>query len=92
MSERVAFVIMPFGEEFDRIFKGLIEPPLSEAGYQVRRADTDDNPQSIIKEIIQGIYKADLVVADLSELNPNVMYELARTIYGAPNAPQFEAA
>jgi hypothetical protein len=71
-----AFVLMPFDSEFDKIFKDLIKPALEEADYNVQRADSITNQQNILKDIMRGIAEADLVVADLTSLNPNVFYEL----------------
>lgn len=73
---RKAFVLMPFDSEFDKIFNELIRPALEEAGYDANRADTIINQQNILKDIVRGIAGADLVVADLTTLNPNVFYEL----------------
>ena len=72
----MAFVIMPFGEEFDRIFKQCIVPPLASAGYHSIRADTQLNQRFILKDIVEGLMKADLVVADITAFNSNVLYEL----------------
>jgi len=71
-----AFVLMPFDPEFDAIFKDLIKPTLEEAGYDVKRADSILNQQNILKDVVRGIAEADLVVADLTSLNVNVLYEL----------------
>jgi flagellar motility protein MotE (MotC chaperone) len=71
-----AFVLMPFDSEFDKIFNELIKPALEEPGYDVNRADSIFNQQNILKDIVRGIAEADLVVADLTSLNPNVFYEL----------------
>ena len=73
---RKAFVLMPFDSEFDKIFNDLIKPTLEEAGYDVNRADSILNQQTILKDIVRGIAEADLVVADLTSLNVNVFYEL----------------
>ncbi len=67
---------MPFDLEFDKIFNDLIKPPLEKAGYDVNRADSILNQQSILKDIVRGIAEADLVVAYLTSLNLNVFYEL----------------
>nr|AWM02844.1 hypothetical protein CIT40_24320 [Bradyrhizobium amphicarpaeae] len=45
--------------------------------YKVLRADELPNPGSISHQIIKWLYDADLVVADLTGANPNVVYELA---------------
>lgn len=44
--------------------------------YTFTHAGDLDNQQNILKDIVQGIYCSDIVVADLSGLNPNVFYEL----------------
>ncbi len=71
-----AFVLMPFDPEFSSIFEQLIKPALEEANYNVARADSFIDQQNILRDIIQGIAKADLIVADLTTLNANVFYEL----------------
>jgi hypothetical protein len=71
-----AYVLMPFDPEFDKIFEKLIKPTLKEVGYGAQRADSIANQQNILKDVVRGIAEADLVVADLTSLNPNVFYEL----------------
>jgi len=71
-----AFVLMPFEAEFNEIYESLIKQSLVEVGYQVMRADSLLDQRSILREIILGITKADLIVADLTTNNPNVFYEL----------------
>ncbi len=71
-----AFVIMPFDPEFNSIYEQLIKPSLEDAGYEVRRADSIIDQQNILRDIVDGIATADLVVADLTTLNANVFYEL----------------
>ena len=71
-----AFVLMPFDEEFEDIYDYLIHGPLSEVGYEVKRADDILNQRNIMEDIVQSIIGSDLIVADLSTANPNVYYEL----------------
>lgn len=70
------FVIMPFHSEFDAVYGDLIKAPLEENGHTVNRADDVATHQSILRNIIQNISGADLVVADLTAQNANVYYEL----------------
>jgi hypothetical protein len=70
-----AFVIMPFGDGFDVVWE-IIQRPLVEAGYHAKRADTDPNHGSVLADIVRGIADARLVVADLTDSNANVFYEL----------------
>jgi len=51
----------------------------------VERADDHTNPGEITPVIVSAILEADLVVADLTDANPNVYYELAIAhAYGKP--------
>lgn len=71
-----AFVIMPFDPEFTPIYEDLIKPALEDAGYEVTRADSFLDQQNILKDIVHGLARADLIVADLTTVNANVFYEL----------------
>ena len=70
------FVLMPFDEEFDPVYKKFIKPVFEEAGFVVDRADDILSQQNILKDVLEGIHKSDLIVADLTGANPNVFYEL----------------
>ena len=67
---------MPFDDEFNSIYSGFLEDVLRAKGFEVTRADNIENQQSIMKDVIEGIVKSDLIVADLTSSNPNVYYEL----------------
>ena len=71
-----AFVLMPFAEEFDDVYKKFIKPVLEEVGFSVDRADDIESHQNILRDIVERIEKSDLIVADLTSANPNVFYEL----------------
>jgi hypothetical protein len=76
------FVIMPFSETtkehtkeyWDCFFKEFIKPALCEHGYKARRSTA--TPENIIKGIIQDLQSSNLVLAILTDCNPNVWYEL----------------
>ena len=72
----MAFVIMPLSDGFDKIYEGFLVETLREAGFEVCRADNIRSAQNILKDIVRGIEKSDLIVADLTDSNPNVFYEL----------------
>ncbi len=76
MSNKTAFVLMPFDDEFNDVYKHLIYDCLLNAGYAVKRADEIKGQNNILGDIIGGIVKSDLIVADLTGANPNVYYEL----------------
>ena len=72
----LAFILMPFGDEFDHIYKNVVAPALESAGFCAERADSRLDQQNILKDIVRGIDRADLIVAELTSLAPNVLYEL----------------
>lgn len=78
------FVIAPIGDpesdtrkRSDQILKHVIEPSVGEMGYKSIRADKISEPGMITSQVIQNIIDDQLVIADLTERNPNVFYELA---------------
>lgn len=81
----LCFVIGPIGKDggperrhADLLLHSVIKHVLQseEFGYRVKRADEDADPGMIGDRVISDIIHADLVVADLTDLNPNAFYEL----------------
>lgn len=71
-----AFVIMSYGADKLHIFD-VIKKQLSEEGITVFRADTVINQGSdIVSHVRNYIDESDIIIADISERNPSVMYEL----------------
>jgi hypothetical protein len=70
------FVMMPFGEWFDRYYAEIYVPAIKEAGYEPVRADELFTTGSVVEQIWEQIEKSKLLLADLSGKNPNVFYEL----------------
>ena len=78
------FVIAPIGEaesdtrkRSDQVLRHIIRPAAEECGYKAVRADEIDKPGIITSQVIQHVVSDPLVIADLTETNPNVFYELA---------------
>jgi hypothetical protein len=82
--ELICFVIAPIGAEgsetrvrSDRALRHVIGPAIQELGYEPLRADHIAEPGQITHQVIRHLVEDPLVVADLTERNPNVFYELA---------------
>jgi hypothetical protein len=84
----VCFVIMPFVERdedryptgfFAEVLRSLFTPAIIGAGLQVRTAKRAGS-DLIQSTIINDLLGADLVLADLTEHNPNVLFELGMRI------------
>lgn len=82
-SDLTCFVILPFKERevgrpkgfFDEVLGSLITPAGREAGFNVKTANRKGS-DVIQSTIINDLLSADLVLADLTEHNPNVLFEL----------------
>jgi tetratricopeptide (TPR) repeat protein len=71
-----AFVIMPFKPPFASYFATFYRPALEEAGYRAFRAWGGLSNEDYCDLLLKLISKCGLVWADVSELNPNVLYEI----------------
>jgi hypothetical protein len=84
----VVFVIMPFVERDDRHDTGFFEevlnnvftPAATEAGFTVKTARRQGS-DVIQSTIVNDLLEADLVLADLTEHNPNVLFELGMRMH-----------
>lgn len=76
MDERLAFLLMPFAEDLTRVYTSIVKPTVEAVGLVSRRADEFKTNKAIIQDIWKAICEARVVIADLTDLNPNVMYEL----------------
>lgn len=84
--EKTCFVIIGFGIKtdfetgrrlnLDRTFENIIKPVFDELHILCYRACDLEQSGVIDKKIYENILKADFVVADISTLNPNAIYEL----------------
>lgn len=82
-STITAFVIMPFVEKtqerpkgfFAEVLRSLITPAAIQAGFNVQTANRQGS-DVIQSTIVNDLLEADLVIADLTDHNPNVLFEL----------------
>lgn len=79
------FVISPIGQpnsdvrkRADALFKYVVQPAMAIFDFTTQRADHKYEVTSIVDSMIEEIQQADLCIINLTDLNPNVMYELGR--------------
>lgn len=65
---------MPFADEFFDVYEMLKKE--FQDDFEFSNAGEEDNQTNILADIIQPIFEADVILADLTGLNPNVLYEL----------------
>lgn len=91
MSKK-CFLICPIGKDgsdirkrSDKVMKFLLSPVCSQKGYEVIRADLIASANKISVDIIEHLENDDLAIADLTDCNPNVFYEIGyRKAKGMP--------
>ena len=81
MNKKTCFVIMPFGNtdstkksEWTSIYDNIIKPAVESSDFVCKRSKPTRG--NMIKEIVNDLNDSDLVIADMTDLNPNVCYEL----------------
>lgn len=82
-SMKKCFVVSPIGEEgsvtrinADKLFKYIIKPVCADCDFEAIRVDKLNDANSITQTIIDYLDKSELVIADITEHNPNVFYEM----------------
>ena len=77
------FIVCPIGNEdtetrkrSDSLYKHVILPVCKETGFEAIRIDKENTTGSITEEIFKHLNEDDLVIADLTENNPNAFYEM----------------
>src|SRR5688572_14057731 len=86
MSQKTCFVIIGYGIKtdfatgrdinLDKTYANIIEPVFKELDFLCFRASDITHSGMIDLPMYENILKADFVIADLTTLNPNVLYEL----------------
>lgn len=72
----LCFCVMPFGGELQAVYEFVIKPFVEKIGMKCLRADEIYGSRPIMDDVWRGIQRAEIVIADLTGRNPNVMYEL----------------
>lgn len=86
------FVMMPISDQgdyskghFSKVYEQIIKPAVEAAGYEAYRVDDNKISDTIMSKIFDAIQNCPMAVCDMSNRNPNVLYELGlRQAYDKP--------
>lgn len=75
-DSQLCFVLMPFSKRLQPIYDDHIRPVVSKSGLRCERADDIHSTGLITWDIWERINRCRFVIADLTDINANVFYEL----------------
>lgn len=75
-NQKYIFIAMPFKQEFENVYDFGLRLPIEKYGFLPIRSDKEYFEGSIMEEIKRRIRESAFVIADVSTLNPNVLFEL----------------
>jgi hypothetical protein len=75
VDPQLCFVLMPFTKTFNQYYKTILKPTVESEGFKCVRAD-EIYGEAIMTDIWNSIWRAAVVIADVTRKNPNVNYEL----------------
>jgi hypothetical protein len=76
LDPQLCFVLMPFDVKFQPLYDDHVKAVVSRSGLRCERADDIRGPTLITWDIWERINRARFLIADLTDQNPNVFYEL----------------
>ena len=76
IAQNSCFYIGPFEQPFDRIYGEQLKSVTDTYGLRLTRGDEIYGVRPIMEDVWEAINTAELIVADITHRNPNVMYEL----------------
>jgi hypothetical protein len=71
-----AFIVMQFTTPYNEVYRDAIQPLVADIGFEPIRVDDIADPGIIINDISMHITEASVIIAEISEANPNVYYEV----------------
>ncbi|GAI00370.1 unnamed protein product [marine sediment metagenome] len=76
VDDKLCFVVMPFDKAYRSVYDEAIKSSVRRTGLSCKRADDIFGVSPIVSDIWEYINKARLIIADLTDRNPNVFYEV----------------
>jgi len=77
VDEKLCFVLMPFSpKKLTEIYERYVKRSVQQLDMRCERADDMVLPTAVMRDVWEQINRAAVVIADLTDRNPNVFYEL----------------
>lgn len=76
LPKKYLSTLMPFDSKFKNVYLLAIKPACQACGVTCTRLDEMVFSEGMLDQIYAQIDKADFIIADMSERNPNVFYEV----------------
>lgn len=78
IDPKLCFIVMPFGsDELNDVYEYFVKPAIEESSTLIcERGDDLFGSNPVMDDIRRSIERARLIVADLTDRNPNVFYEV----------------
>lgn len=80
MTTPTAFIVMPYQEPYETVYKSAVQPVLSKFGFGTVRADEVPGSRPFLDDIERDIARSDIVIVEATEANKNVYFELGLAI------------
>lgn len=74
--QRRCLILMAYDPGPDQFYQETVKPAVEEMGYTPIRIDREANEGNILKIYSERLQDSDIILVDITEANPNVMYEL----------------
>ena len=75
-TNQKCFVLMPFKKHLKPVYDKHICKVCKKLNFPVTRADQIFSINPIIEDILQAVKDSNIIIADLTDNNPNVFYEI----------------
>jgi hypothetical protein len=75
-SKPFAFVLLPLRPAFAELYEDVVRPAFESTGYEVELAGDVFEERNNLKDAVLKIYRANVIVADMTVMNPKLLYEL----------------
>ena len=73
---KFAFTLMPFRDQFNKIYRFVIKPTVEKLGLTCLRGDEVSTQLDVMADVLRHIDAAHIEISDITSGNPNVFLEL----------------